>query len=216
MRKIIPFRKEILFKTKIKEVTSISLEHDYKVDDNLISGEFVVSGDYKITSSSINREEFNYTIPFEIDLDNKYDIGSISLDIENFYYEVMDEEVLKVSIDVLVEGEYKTELVEETERKIEELPEVMEFDDNERDNDDEIIDIDVENENINDNKNINLFNNVNMEDTYATYHVYIVKENDTIDDILNKYNVSREELENYNDISSIKYKDKLIIPSKNE
>ena len=49
-----------------------------------------------------------------------------------------------------------------------------------------------------------------------TYHVYIVKENDTIDDILNKYNVSREEVENYNDISSIKYKDKLIIPSKNE
>lgn len=213
MKKIIPFRKEILFKTKIKEVTSISLEHDYKVDDNLISGEFIVSGDYKITSSSVNREEFNYTIPFEIDLDNKYDSKSISLDIENFYYEVIDEEILKVSIDVVVEGEYKkeeTKIIEVSDN--EELPEVIDFDDKDREEDN------IEDNNVVENKNtnINLFDNVNMEDTYSTYHVYIVKENDTIDDILNKYNVSREELENYNDISSIKYKDKLIIPSKNE
>ena len=213
MKKIIPFRKEILFKTKIKEVTSISLEHDYKVDDNLISGEFIVSGDYKITSSSVNREEFNYTIPFEIDLDNKYDSKSISLDIENFYYEVIDEEILKVSIDVVVEGEYKkeeTKIIEVSDN--EELPEVIDFDDNDR------VEDDMEDNKVLENKNtnINLFDNVNMEDTYSTYHVYIVKENDTIDDILNKYNVSREEVENYNDISSIKYKGKLIIPSKNE
>ncbi len=213
MKKIIPFRKEILFKTKIKEVTSISLEHDYKVDDNLISGEFIVSGDYKITSSSVNREEFNYTIPFEIDLDNKYDSKSISLDIENFYYEVIDEEILKVSIDVVVEGEYKkeeTKIIEVSDN--EELPEVIDFDNKDREEDN------IEDNNVVENKNtnINLFDNVNMEDTYSTYHVYIVKENDTIDDILNKYNVSREELENYNDISSIKYKNKLIIPSKNE
>lgn len=253
MRKIIPFRKEILFKTKLKEVTSISLEHDYKVDDDYIKGEFHVSGDYKITSSSINRENFNYTIPFEIDLDNKYDSKTINLDIENFYYEIIDEEILKVSIDVFVEGEYKKEKEEEQPqgslikkinsnddldratddkpnnnivKKEEEIPATKADDRNSKSDNSTLEDFDNTNVNINNNINdnnntnnshgVNLFDNVNMEDTYATYHVYIVKEDDTIDTVLDKYNITREELENYNDISSIKYQDKLIIPSHNE
>ena len=73
MRQIIPFKKELLFKTKISEITSISLEHTLRlVEDNLVSGEFHISGDYKMTEASINREKFYFTLPFEIDLDNDY------------------------------------------------------------------------------------------------------------------------------------------------
>jgi hypothetical protein len=255
MRKIIPFKKEILFKTKLKEVTSISLEHDYKINDDVITGEFLVSGDYKITSSSINREEFNYKIPFEIAIDSRYDTSTMNLDIENFYYEIINEEILKVNIDVYVEGEYKKEEEKGTTSQVEEIGEdkeeimadvedrideentqegtvnimalenkktnLLDVENSLTDNSPNNINITNNNPSINVNDNttnnpINIFDNINMEETYSTYYVYIVKENDTIEDILTKYNITKEELENYNDISSIKPMDKLVIPSHNE
>ena len=295
MRKIIPFKKEILFKTKLKEVTSISLEHDYRIKDDVISGEFIVSGDYKITASSVNREKFNYTIPFEIAIDSRYDIKTINLDIENFYYEIINDEILKVNIDVYVEGEYKKveELAKEIPKDIKKeetdnskiiIDDIS--DDRESDKEEVIIDdsregrikenievnkdvdekkdevvssdvredvsrkgseTNIKNPTINNNENINievndnlgnvnidnsdnvqsnkqevvsnkvnLFDNVSMEDTYSTYYVYIVKEDDTLDSILSRYGVSKEELEKYNDLSEIKPFDKIIIPSCNE
>ena len=60
--------------------------------------------------------------------------------------------------------------------------------------------------------NGNLFDDFSSSDTYATYHVYVVKEEDTLDTILNKYEISKEDLESYNNISDIKKGDKLIIP----
>ena len=50
-------------------------------------------------------------------------------------------------------------------------------------------------------------------ETYSTYKVCIIKENDTIESILLKYNITREVLEQYNDVSDIKIGDKLIIPA---
>lgn len=40
MKKIVPFKKDINFKTNIAEITSISLEHTLKV------GNFTVDGDF--------------------------------------------------------------------------------------------------------------------------------------------------------------------------
>ena len=50
MKQIIPFKKDLLFKTTVNEITSISLEHQImiKKEDHL-SGEFHISGDYKMT-----------------------------------------------------------------------------------------------------------------------------------------------------------------------
>ena len=53
----------------------------------------------------------------------------------------------------------------------------------------------------------------NEEDTYLTYRVYIVKEEDTVNSIKDKYNVSEEELSSYNDISNLCSGMKLVIPS---
>ena len=47
---------------------------------------------------------------------------------------------------------------------------------------------------------------------YVTYKIYIVKENDTLDTILETYNVDKEELSKYNVLDSIKIGDKIIIP----
>ena len=59
---------------------------------------------------------------------------------------------------------------------------------------------------------IDLFSNLDDKETYTTYYVYIVKEEDTIDNIIAKYSITKEDFENYNDISNIKPGDKVIIP----
>ena len=61
-----------------------------------------------------------------------------------------------------------------------------------------------------------LFSNLDDSETYTTYYVYIVKEEDTIDKILSKYGITKEELENYNDITDIKPGDKVVIPKTSE
>ena len=58
MKQVVPFKKDIIFKSKIAEITSISLEHTLNLDDDTISGDFIVSGDYKMTEASVNKEDF--------------------------------------------------------------------------------------------------------------------------------------------------------------
>ena len=65
-------------------------------------------------------------------------------------------------------------------------------------------------------KEFNIFSNVDDSETYASYYIYIVKEEDTIDKILDSYKITKEELMPYNELENIKPGDKIIIPSKNE
>ena len=60
--------------------------------------------------------------------------------------------------------------------------------------------------------NTSIFNNLNESDTYSTYKVYIFRENDTIDGVLQKYSITKETLSLYNNIEDIKVGTKLIIP----
>ncbi len=259
MKQIIPFKKDLLFKTNVNEITSISLEHTLSIKkEDRISGEFYISGDYKITASSINRENFSFKIPFDIELDNKYDLDTISIDIDNFYYEVVNNESLQVNIDLYLEGvEKKKEEVKEmdstpnaTEAELVDInfPEI-----NQLSSDDTLIQKNSESreekeeietshpdsfafssnvtrptidsiilENKEDSKesqlqnNFNIFENVDNADSYVTYHVYIVHEEDTIDSIIKKYNVDKEQISLYNNIEQIKPGTKLIIPNSNE
>ena len=61
MKKIVPFKHDLFFKENIDEITSISLEHTLKSDsNNQISGEFIITGEYKITKQSINVDKFEF------------------------------------------------------------------------------------------------------------------------------------------------------------
>ena len=118
----------------------------------------------------------------------------------------------------------------EEDKKVEEIPEnfkepiVTKIDDNldlldemlknkkEENMEETKTDINIENEN---NNNINIFNGFNEEEQYVTYHVYPVTENDTLDKIMEKYNVTKEDLAKYNNIEEIHTGDKLIIPANN-
>ena len=64
MKQLISFKKDLPFKTKVSEITSISLEREISVeDDGVVSGVFHISGDYKMNEGSINRENFSFDLP---------------------------------------------------------------------------------------------------------------------------------------------------------
>ena len=119
MKKLVPFTKEIEFKTMISKVTSISLEHTLRVEkDNLISGYFILEGTYKMTQASQIDEEFSYKIPVDIELDEKYDTSNITLDIDDFTYEVIDEEKMRLNITLCIDNIEEKEVVLPVEDEI--------------------------------------------------------------------------------------------------
>lgn len=62
-----------------------------------------------------------------------------------------------------------------------------------------------------------LLNSVNVsDDNYITYQIHIVKSEDTMESILAKYQMSLDELKEYNEFENLKLGDKLIIPIINE
>lgn len=243
MKQIIPFKKELPFKTKVSDITSISLEREINVlDDGIVTGVFHITGDYKMNEGSINRENFSFDLPFDITLDPRYDVKTVSSDIEDFYYDVINDNTLKVNIDLYVEAEYlpESEIKEEAieisdddtrEEMKDDLQEDIINDGNNVDEDtilevepikieklDDIHEDKKEGENREETIDLgmDLFSNLDSTETYTTYYVYIVKEEDTVDKILIKYGITKEELESYNDITEIKPGDKVIIPKTSE
>ena len=74
----------------------------------------------------------------------------------------------------------------------------------------------VVNDNSSTDNNKSLFFNFSDEaETYGTFLVYIVRQNETINTIIEKYNTSLEELEKYNDLNNLGIGTKLIIPVTN-
>lgn len=244
MKKIIPFSKEIIFKTNLAEITSISLEHSlHKEDEHLISGAFSLTGEYKITDSSTNTEIFSYDLPFDIHMDDHYLLDNITVDIDDFYYEIVNENVLSIHIDVCVdrleekpliekkeekEVEKEEEVVLEETRKVPDVSKLIEEakeeirkeikENLEREetvmNETETVET-VSKVETSENSEMNsVFSAMDESETYMTYRVYIVREGDSLEQIINKYGVTKEELGYYNDLSEVKIGDKLIIPAK--
>ncbi len=286
MHEIVSFTKDIEFKTMINKITSISLEHTLMLSgSDSIKGDFIVSGTYKMTAASQLENDFSYKIPVDIVMDDKYDLTNLVIDIDDFTYEVVDEEILRVNIDLLLDKLElkKVEEVKEDEKEKEEdnlvtlddlfmesdTKEKLELDDLDSHSEKEITDKadaiikdekaseenrdseekmtlndvesvenekevqsiavnSVDTENIKKEKTIlvknesddmktdgaSLFSSFDSStETYSTYSIYIVRENDSIENIMTKYNTTREQLEEYNDLSDMKIGSKIIIPS---
>lgn len=277
MKKIVPFTKEINFKTMISKISSISLEHTLKInDDNTINGYFIVDGKYKMTQASQIDEEFSYKIPVDIEIDSKYDISKIEFDIDDFTYELVGDDKVLLNISLCIDKLEEKEEVIDLVSLEKELSETIDVIDNniteddvnrsddtldnlfletteeqeliipkEFDEETEVVETTINNNTLlnkdanntslnteqNINNNFNITNLTNDEsgmnslfssfkdsaETFKTYSVYIVKEEDTINSILIKYNIDRESLEEYNDLSNITCGSKIIIPcGKNE
>ena len=51
------------------------------------------------------------------------------------------------------------------------------------------------------------------DDSFATYSIYIMREGDTIEKVIEKYGVTKDDLLEYNDLSSITMNSKVIVPT---
>ena len=217
MKKKVTFEKSIEFPTMIGEVVEISLDHELKfINESNIEGNFILTGKYKMTEASRLEEDFNYKIPTEIALSEKIDLNTTNLEISDFYYEIENENTMICHIELMIEG-----------------LEVIEEDDNvilERECDGDVINKEIEIPILDDTEEIvvenkedtkdtinSLFSNLDDEnDSYGTFVVYIVRQNENINSIIEKYNTNLDELEKYNDLKEINIGTKLIIPISNE
>lgn len=222
MKELIPFKKDIIFKTRISSIKNISLEHDYKVIDDVIDGEFILTGEYKMTEASTITEEFLYKIPFMISIDESINKNSIDLTINDFNYFIKNEDVLEINTKLLLFCE-KEEKIEEFLEEIEEIEEIRENDveeekiiENERDfNINKEINIETDDMIINQGNINNVTNIVNEKDKYVTYKIYIIKKEDTMESILTNFNIDEAIFKKYNK-TEIAVGDKIIIPFKDE
>lgn len=99
MNCIIPFTKDIKFNTNISEIVSISLEHEYTANPEEILGNFIITGEYKTHEVSVNKERFEHVVPFSVNLTTKIDPDTVDFAIEDFTYELIDKDTLKVNIE---------------------------------------------------------------------------------------------------------------------
>lgn len=187
MNKIIPYKKDITFLNDIYEIVSISLEHNYSIKNNIVEGEFIVSGDY-VKNLIDEKEAFIYNIPFKTIIDDIYDSSNIKIDIDDFNYKIKDNNILEVNINLLLDN-----LIRKEEPIIEDIP----------------IERETPSEEV-----TSIFNNFSDKDEkYTTYHVHIYRENDDLNKLLDEYKITKEDLINYNNIENITIGSKLIIPS---
>ena len=226
MKKTIPLKKDLTFKNNLAEITSIALDHDLILDEDVIKGDLVVSGSYKINDISINTEEFKFNIPVNIEMSNRYILDELIINIDDFYYEIVNSNVLNVSIEI---GLDKLKEIDDIIPPIKCVPEMIVPVNNEIEERSITIEANQLEENISNESEImeekkedrlnptdvkSLFDNFDdSKESYATYKVCIVKESETIDSIMIKYAVTKETLEQYNDLTDVKIGDKLIIPS---
>ena len=220
----IPFTKDIDFEKKVSEITSISLEHETKVEEGVLKGNFIVSGDVKSHEVSVNKEPFSYILPFEIDLADDVDPNTIEFMIEDFTYEIIDQSILRVNIDFNVIASLKekeeeeeeeplfqdvnnaflepVDILEEDDRSIKEMKieeNKKEEEEEERESEDTII------------------SNMKGEtNEYATYHIHMISDGESVETICTMYNSNLNILQDYNDLANITPGDKLIIPENNE
>lgn len=238
MKKVISFDKTLEFKTMVGEVTSISIDPQLDFsEDGSVSGELIIVGKYKLTSASRLEDDFSFRVPVEIVLTENLEEDTREVRLDDFRYDLLDD-ALVCHIDLLIEGVEKIEEdVREQEVDVDSSSELINRDEALENTTDNFLDPAVVEEqvivsnnqeksmqqmnvkqelekNVEQQENVtSLFSSFkDSDETFATYSVYIVRENDTVESIMKQYQVNRENLEEYNDLSSIAVGSKIIIP----
>ena len=213
MNLIIPFEKKVKFDTPISEICSISLEHEITKNDGEILGNFLITGTYKEHELSINKTDFNFTLPFSVELTTRVDLSSLDMSIDNFTYDLNGSD-LDIKIDYVIEAQDLKEepVFERVEQDIEPITLIEE-------EKGKIIDEIKEEINNNEEREIKsetIINSVKAEDDYISYHIHIVSSGESLESIALKYHITKEEIETINNITTIEENDKLLIPLENE
>lgn len=247
----IPFESEIPFKTNISEITKMSLEHDFNVNDEVVLGNFYISGEYRSHEVSVNTDSFNFTLPFSVTYRDDLIKETLEFNVEDFTYEIINNNSLKIYVEYSLKGDIKEpELFERVNEM--ELESELAYIDNFLENDGEIIleeekkeDNLMEKEEVNDEKeedNIKIITEKekkeekskedsrlsekeektimetikDSDDTFVTYHIHVVKESETLENICVNYGVNVNYISEYNDIDNITVGEKILIPKIDE
>ena len=222
MKEYVSFSKEIEFKNMLSKITSISLEHTLSIDENSnIKGDLIVQGTYKQVPISQIDTPFSYKIPIDITIDEKYNLDDLIIDIDDFTYEILDDKYLKINVNILLDKlKLKEERNDDEIISVEDLflekEEVKPLEiEEKKDEKEEIPDKKEETSEIVNSDS--LFAHIDgTNETYKAYKVYIMRQDDTINTILEKYHVKKEDLEEYNNLQEIKIGSKVIIPNNEE
>ena len=230
MNEVYTLDRDFLFKSKIFEITSISVEQNFKVDGSCIYGDFIVSGSYRLHEISINKEDFSFKVPFKHDLPSNINLDTVKLDISDFSYNFNNLDELSVHIEYIVTAEEGVKVFESEEK-------LDDFLNEQKKQDVDIVDlrsepVDLPNEIImpiaKDEKETSttstenkqdkidenmIINSINDEDEYVLYHVHTVGISDSIESITKKYNISVNTLKEYNTFDTLELNMKLIIPN---
>lgn len=237
MNCIIPFTKDIKFNTNISEILSISLEHDYTLNPEEILGNFLITGEYKTHEVSVNKEKFEYSLPFSVSLMSRIKEDTLDFNIEDFTYEVIDNNTLRVNIEYSIKAleEEKKEEVKLTREdtldiddliadniqslnlpKEDVIPEVIKEEVPVEEDKKEVIEVEAKEE-LNKEEQDTILNSINSDDNeFVTYHIHVLKENETIETVCTKYATSTSLIGEYNDLSNLTIGDKIIIPDIDE
>lgn len=178
MKKIYTLQKDIEFKNNIYEIIDLEIDKELMMEEFAIKGVFKIKGSYYIKEDYM--DSFDIEVPYLNYIEDDYDVSNVSLDIEDFYYEIKDSNILSITINILVDNINIKEVLEDV---------VV----------DEVIPKEESRAILNDNN-------------FVTYKIIIVRDNDTIESICEKYNTNIDVLREYNVINDIKVGDKLIIP----
>ncbi len=217
----IPFTKEIDFGKKVSEITSISLEHEKKLEDGMLKGNFIVSGDFKSHEVSVNKEPFSYVLPFELVLAEDIDEATLEFMIDDFTYEIVDNSILKVNIEFSVIAAQK-EVKKEEEPLFKDPAELFQEDKKEEPVEERAVSTSIEVEQSQEEKTEKvseetIINSIQTDkDEYATYHIHMVSDGETVETICTMYNSNMGVLGEYNNLAEVTSGDKLIIPESNE
>ena len=228
MKSIVPYTKEIVFDKRIAEICSISLEHEMDTESSEIEGNFIVSGEFKSHEVSVNKESFQYKLPFAVAVTDQVIRDSIDFEITDFTYEVVSDAILKINIEFVVTAEE----VEESEEKVEEesieemraieteevkeavIEEINHLFSEENENREEV---EEEEERIGEESQEIILDSASItENEFTTYHIHIVSEEDTMESICTLYGTDVNTIKAYNNVEVITPGDKIIIPASDE
>ena len=244
MKSVIPFTKNLEFKTKISEITSISLEREFKLEKEEITGNLFVTGEYKSHDISANVLPFSYKIPFTIEVPDNIKKDDLTLEITDFAYDIQSDKEIIVNVELelcysleekedevetspIVNSDEMIAMMEERNNTSNEIkedskeesvePEIEKEPEKEVliEDKEEIKTSDLEKENRNESEDL-IMNTALNDDEYTTYHIHIVKEGETVETICSLYNTNLNFLKNYNDIENLTLGSKIIIPTDDE
>lgn len=224
MNEVFTLDRDFLFKSKIYEITSISIEQDSKIEDSCLVGEFTISGSYRLHEISINKEDFSFKIPFKNELKSNINMDTVKLEISDFNYNFNNYDELNVHVEYIITAEEGIKVFESEEKLDDFLNEQKKEDidiidlrsDREETKNEIKMPVVTENNPLKEEDKIDenmIINSINDDDEYVLYHVHTVGISDSIESITKKYNISVNTLKEYNTFDNLELNMKLIIPN---